>query len=190
MDAFLESLKEAHEEVMNATGWGVFFSGEGQKWSMSPIGAFQQFRKEVAAFISAVNWWEPYFRYLALFHLTVAVTVVLTTWRASIDRIFVVTVLLLLVVWGSSYLNEWGSSHASQIFVEKGANYFDPSGLFIMVTLDMPLFLLVLWLQARAFLQLLRLMVVVKRNQIKREMEKFPCGRKGERPAASSKKKT
>nr|CCC96124.1 unnamed protein product [Trypanosoma congolense IL3000] len=166
MDEWWELLKKAHEEVMNATGWGALLSGEGKWWSASPSGAVQQGWKEVTAFIAAVDWWEPFFTYLAAFHIVVATAVVLLTWGASPERLIAVDVLLLLLIWCSSYLNDIGRSYAPFLFVEKGANYFDASGLFVTVTYALPLFLLVLWLQGRIIVRLLKLMVAVKRKQM------------------------
>ncbi|ESS68565.1 hypothetical protein TCDM_02735 [Trypanosoma cruzi Dm28c] len=126
--------------------------------------------QQVSDFVAAVNWSEPFFTYLALFHTIVIVLVLVLTWRASAERIFVVAFFVLLLGWCSSYLNEYGRLHAAEIFVEKGVNYFDRGGLFISVVYFCPIFLVALLLQGRILLQMLRLMVDTKRRQLRKEM--------------------
>ncbi|KAH9578661.1 Transmembrane protein 18 [Trypanosoma melophagium] len=171
MDELWKTLVDAHMEVMNATGWGSLIDSLRASWNgdgnISSVGLLYQ---NVRAFLDAVNWSEPFFTYLAIFHIVVIIIVAALTWRASTERIFVVDVLVLLLGWCSSYLNDWGRSHAAEIFVEKGVNYFDRDGLFISVVYWIPLFLVALGLQGRIFLNLLQLMVKTKRRQLQREM--------------------
>ncbi|ORC87464.1 uncharacterized protein TM35_000222630 [Trypanosoma theileri] len=171
MEELWKTLVDAHMEVMNATGWGSLLEGLGASWkgdgNSSLVGSLYQ---NVRAFVDAVNWSEPFFTYLAVFHIVVIILVIALTWRASTERIFAIDVLVLLLGWCSSYLNDYGSSHAAEIFIEKGVNYFDPDGLFISVVYWIPLFLLALALQGRIFLRLLQLMVKTKRRQLQKEM--------------------
>ncbi|KEG15592.1 hypothetical protein DQ04_00031260 [Trypanosoma grayi] len=170
MEGLWEVLKDAHMEVLNATGWGTLFNGVVGSWSGEGDGMLRYYYKQVAAFVAAVNWSEPFFTYLAAFHVTVVLVVVALTWRASTERIFVVDLVVLLLGWCSSYLNDLGNAYASKIFVEDGVNYFDRSGLFVSVVYWLPLFFVALVLQGCILLQVLRLMVATKRRQLQQEM--------------------
>ncbi|RNF27539.1 uncharacterized protein Tco025E_00189 [Trypanosoma conorhini] len=171
MEGIWKSLVDAHLELLNATGWGALLDVLNASWSEGGGGVLRLIYQPVSEFVAAVNWSEPFFAYLALFHLAVIVLVLMLTWRASAERIFVVDVLVLLLGWCSSHLNEFGRSHASEIFLEKGVNYFDREGLFISVVYWCPLFLLALLLQGRLLLQMLKLMIATKRKQLRKEMK-------------------
>ncbi|EKG03601.1 hypothetical protein TCSYLVIO_005347 [Trypanosoma cruzi] len=170
MEELRKTLKDAHLEVLNATGWGTLLDGLAASWRDGGSDMLPFIYQQVSDFVAAVNWSEPFFTYLALFHTIVIVLVLVLTWRASAERIFVVAFFVLLLGWCSSYLNEYGRLHAAEIFVEKGVNYFDRGGLFISVVYFCPIFLVALLLQGRILLQMLRLMVDTKRRQLRKEM--------------------
>ncbi|EKF33422.1 hypothetical protein MOQ_002713 [Trypanosoma cruzi marinkellei] len=170
MEELRKTLKDAHLEVLNATGWGRLLDGLAASWKDGGSDMLLFIYKQVGDFVAAVNWSEPFFTYLALFHTLVIVLVLVLTWRASAERIFVVALFVLLLGWCSSYLNEFGRLHAAEIFVEKGVNYFDRGGLFISVVYFCPIFLVALLLQGRILVQMLRLMVDTKRKQLRKEM--------------------
>ncbi|ESL10913.1 hypothetical protein TRSC58_01346 [Trypanosoma rangeli SC58] len=196
MEGLWTTLVDAHLEVLNATGWGALLDGLAVSWSEGGSGMLYFIYQQVSDFVAAVNWSEPFFTYLALFHLAVIVLVLALTWHASVERIFVVDALVLLLGWCSSHINEFGRSHASAIFVEKGVNYFDRGGLFITVVYWCPLFIVALLLQGRLFVQMLRWMIVTKRKQLQKEMKERAAavgGGKGagvETPSTDTAKKT
>ncbi|KAG8342230.1 putative Transmembrane protein 18 [Trypanosoma vivax] len=168
MEALAEKLRLAHEELLNATELGPLLDMLGKTAYSGSQNLLQLAYEEVLAFINAVKWSEPIFKYILLLHSLLIILTLTALWRNSLKQMIALEVALLLMAWCVPYLNDWGSANADKIFVEKGLNYFDEGGFFVTVMFWLPFFLLALFLQICVLVQLVKLMVEVKIRQLSR----------------------
>lgn len=175
---FRDQFLAAHEEVMRATGWDHILENitymyrsatAGGEWGPSALAA--ELVSQVRAFVDAVDWTgEPFFRYLAAFHITVAAIVLynnlLPHRRPSEERLLVLSVVLLALAGLTYPLHYLGMQYGGALFKEKGLNYFEDSGIFIAAVYFLPLAVWCVLVQVRLFAQLFVLMADVKRRQL------------------------
>lgn len=161
---------KAHNEVMESTGLRTVLNA----FASSPpsSGAFLSgVWEEAMTFYRAVNWSEPFFRYLVAFHVVVWLSVLYGTHGATSDeRLIAVCATLTLAVLAGMWLNKVGSRYASSLFVEPDVNYFSEDGFFIVAVYMAPLILLIVCLKIRMACRVVKLMVEVKRAQIRRKL--------------------
>ncbi|AYU81939.1 conserved hypothetical protein [Leishmania infantum JPCM5] len=202
--SFLASLQEwlgsvedefwtAHNEVMEATGARAFVDAAAAS-SLSIGSLAEGFLREIYNFYTAVNWSEPFFRYLGVFHAVVWVAAITATWGAvSDERIMVVCAVLGVLVLSGIPANSYAGRHAERLFQEPGVNYFTEDGTMMMVVYLLPLLVLLVYLQLRQGYRVVSLMVQLKRAQLRRRMRqearRESCGgAHGEEAAGDSKK--
>lgn len=118
------------------------------------------------AFSDAINWSEPFFKYLGGFHA--AFWLFCFVWsRNNSNRTAICLCAAILAGLAMPYLNDFGSQHHEQLFVlEKGMNYFDANGTFMAALFGAPMILLSVLLQVKLLYYVAVMMVKVKRAQI------------------------
>lgn len=165
---------KAHGEVMNATGFQkVLDAFAGSSNASDSPSLLLRIREDAIDFYRAVNWSEPFLRYLAVFHmLTWAVVFYVTRGPVSDERLIAVCVVLTVMVLAGMPLNGVGSRYAASLFTEPDANYFSEDGIFVAVVYMVPLILLIVCLQIRMACRVVKLMVQVKRAQVKRKLRR------------------
>lgn len=163
MEEFVQTLKDAHEEVM-AQLIGSFNLSSVFSGSSEGRGVISSFM----AFTAAVDWTEPFFLYLLAFHAAVWVGVIL--WAKTAGRILATMIAVMLVVLPASHVNEWAGRHY-KLFFREDVNYFDEGGIFISVVLSAPFLVLAFVVQVRLLLSAASLMIKVKRLKIKAEQQ-------------------
>ncbi|KPI84600.1 hypothetical protein ABL78_6361 [Leptomonas seymouri] len=161
---------KAHSEVMNATGFRRVLDTFADSNEISGS-FFSHILAEAKDFYRAVNWSEPFFRCLAAFHIFMWVATLYSA-RGSVsdERLIAVCVALTCAVLAGIALNNLGSRYASSIFVEPDVNYFSEDYLFIAVVYMAPLVALIIALQIRIVCRVVKLMVQVKRAQVRRKL--------------------
>ena len=172
----LEQLKEAHDEVMaglNVPSWEEVM-GEGAPSMLTDLWKF----------IDAVDWRnEPFFMYLAGFYCILMIAFI---WcLRTPDRTMGFSLVLVVLGLSTSYLNTLGEQYGKEyLFVGKGVNYFESSGIFVSVVFGVPILIMLLLCTVRMLFGVCGLMVEKKAHQMKRG-----AGGKGVEGAAVSKKK-
>lgn len=169
----LENLKaaffEAHEEVMRATGWDKLLENlrVAVEQSPSPLIVLQE---TALTFVASINWREPFFHYLAAFHVVLWTAVLYATWGpVSDERLLLFGFFLGGLALSSSSLNSLALQHRSSLFTEPDLNYFDEDGLFLIIVFATPTMCLLVLQLARLGWRMLTLMVKVKRAQVRQK---------------------
>lgn len=191
--AVVAELWRAHEEVMANLPIPTA-AGIAEAWAQPGVtGA-------LGDFIRAVDWSEPFFRYLAAFHVLTYALV----WRGgrSTTGALVSLVVLMVLVLSASHLNDLGSAHHTDIFRKKTleenqgnllapahTNYFDASGIFISAVFSAPLVLLAFATQIRLFAQAGSMMVTIKKGQLREQRKQPQVDAGGEGKTQGKKKK-
>ncbi|KAG5470366.1 hypothetical protein LSCM4_03062 [Leishmania orientalis] len=176
--SFLESLRAwvgkvedelwaAHDEFMNATGARAFLDAAAMS-SFSMDSLSEGFLQGIYNFYTAVNWSEPFFRYLCVFHIIVWVAAIAATWGAvSDERITVVCVVLVVLLLSGIPANSFAGRHAAWFFREPGVNYFTEDGIVMVVVYALPVLILLVCLQLRQICRLVSLMLQLKRAKLR-----------------------
>ena len=165
MEEFWATIVDAHNEVMDALGVANITSKVIEAVTTGP-GVFDGLR----AFIDAVDWTEPFFLYLAMFHLSLFGLAVGVSWDSP-GRTAGVMLFLLALSVSSSALNDLGKQHYQYLFVDQKTNYFDDRGVFISAVFAGPLMVLAFVLQIKMFIGLAKMMIVVKRGKFREEQK-------------------
>lgn len=183
MEEFWTNLVEAHNEVMDALGVANLTAKVTEAVTTGP-GVFDGLR----AFIDAVDWTEPFFLYLAMFHLSLFGLVIGISWDSPARTAGVMVFLLALSV-SSGVLNDLGREHYGSLFVDQKTNYFDERGVFISAVFAGPIIVLAFVLQIKMFVGLAKMMIVVKRGKFREaQQQREKAG--GSSKGGSSKKKS
>lgn len=175
-DAWLADVEvefwKAHNEVMDATGFRNVLDSLAST-SFSPSSIVAHVKADAKDFFKAVNWSEPFFRYLAAFHVLILIAVFyFTRGPVSDERLITVCVALTVTVLAGMGLNTLGDRYASALFEEKDVNYFTEDGIFVAVVFMAPLIVLIVCLQVRMGCRVVKLMVQVKQAQVKRTLRR------------------
>lgn len=85
-------------------------------------------------YLKAIDWTEPWFSALAIFHVTCAILTVTTRKAGVIQSIYFAALMLLVLC--AEYINEWAAKNWSLFSRQQ---YFDSNGLFISVVFSVPL---------------------------------------------------
>ena len=156
---FFAQLQDAHNEVvgsLNIPSWDEVMGDDAPSMLA-----------DLWKFVDAVDWRnEPFFKYLAGFY---AVLVIVFVWSlTTVDRTVGMTVVLVALGLSTTFLNTLGEQYGGEyLFVGKGVNYFEPSGIFVSVVFGLPLLLLLFVATGRVLLGVCRLMVDKKVHQMK-----------------------
>lgn len=86
------------------------------------------------SFLQSVDWKEPWFSGLAIFHVTCAILTVLTRNLGVIQSAYFG--FLMILVFCAEYINEWAASNWNMFARQQ---YFDSNGLFISIVFSVPL---------------------------------------------------
>lgn len=165
---------------MAATRWDELLNNFLPSFRRAPSLTLEA-RRQAWLFYHAVNWSEPFFKYLGVFHVNMLVISIIATWgNASPERILCMVAVLLFFSFLAFPINSYGSAHAEEIFFEPGVNYFDENGLFIAVVYWLPLVLMAGVQIMRLFLRLLEMMVEVKKKQLQAEQRQLARARRAE----------
>ncbi|GET91711.1 hypothetical protein, conserved [Leishmania tarentolae] len=172
---------KAHNEVMEETGARALI--DAATASSFSIGSLTQgFLHEIHNFYAAVNWSEPFFRYLGIFHVVVWVATITATWGAvSDERIMAVCAILGVLLLLGIPANSYAGRHAEWLLQEPGVNYFTEDGIMMMVIYLLPLLVLLVYLQLRQGYRIVSLMTQLKREQIRRRMRQEARCKNGSR---------
>ncbi|XP_076456743.1 transmembrane protein 18-like [Babylonia areolata] len=119
------------------------------------------------SYLKTIDWTEPWFAGLALFHVVCAITTFLTCRHHTLQG--VVFALFLMLVGCSEYINQFAAQHWKKFSRQQ---YFDSNGLFISVVFSVPilincLVIVVLWLKMSA-----DLMRNIRRKQLQQGARK------------------
>ncbi|CCW68442.1 unnamed protein product [Phytomonas sp. Hart1] len=161
MGTFISLFKDSHAELLKAIHWDDILLSFTQSEKSSSL--WEGFLQEMNLFYHSVNWSEPFFAYLAVFHIVIIVfTVYKTIFRPySLERLFAFSIFLLILAFGALPLNRIGRKYGKLIFRESGVNYFDESGIFLTLLYWVPLVFHVVWIEiciiVRASLEIARL---------------------------------
>lgn len=187
MEGVIKSLIDAHNEVMEQTGWGRLLANLTAAVQLLPE-ASQSILEEVSFFRHSVHWGDPFFKCLLAFHVGVATLVVylvFVRWQPKRPRpegvtramelaaghveekLFALSVVLVLFSLSAYPLNALGTRHGHRLFADAETNYFDGNVIFIGVVYWLPLVLLSLLVQLKLMFNVLRLLVVSKGEQLK-----------------------
>lgn len=98
------------------------------------------------AFLTSIDWSEPWFSGLVVFHVICAILTVLSRKKGMVQAVYFGV--LMVVVLCAEFVNEWAAANWN-LFARQ--QYFDSNGLFISVVFSMPLLmnclvLVVFWL--------------------------------------------
>ncbi|KAK7091808.1 transmembrane protein 18-like [Littorina saxatilis] len=112
-------------------------------------------------YLASIDWSEPWFLALGVFHVTCFLATYLTRNHLTIQGI--VFACFLALVGCSEYINGFAAKHAGEFARQQ---YFDSNGLFISVVFSVPilvncLIIVVLWLMTSA-----NLMGSIRRKQL------------------------
>lgn len=150
-------LQEAHHEVISAL----------------PLPSYEDLTEGpgvlsgLKTFADAINWSEPFFKYLLAFHALTWIFVFVWS-RNSANRTAACLGLAVAVGLSLPYLNDLGAAYHENLFVqEKGINYFDANGTFLSAMLGAPIIVLALLLQVKLLYYVAVMMVKLKRAQLK-----------------------
>eukprot|EP00656_Telonema_subtile_P025142 TRINITY_DN27246_c0_g1_i1.p1 TRINITY_DN27246_c0_g1~~TRINITY_DN27246_c0_g1_i1.p1 ORF type:complete len:196 (-),score=33.06 TRINITY_DN27246_c0_g1_i1:14-601(-) len=119
-------------------------------------------------FIDAVDWRnEPFFMYLAGFYGVLAIAFL---WcLRTPDRTMGFTLVLVVLGLSTSYINTLGEQYGSEyLFLGKGVNYFEASGIFVSIVFGVPILCMLLLCTVRMLFGVCGLMVEKKVHQMKR----------------------
>lgn len=99
-------------------------------------------------YLSTIDWYDPWFRYLLLFHILCCLMTILITIKKIPILQFAYFGLLLMMVFFSENLNEWAAQNY-KLFSKQ--QYFDSNGLFISTVFSTPilincLVMVIMWL--------------------------------------------
>jgi len=122
------------------------------------------FSEAFFGFFRAVNWTEPFILSLITLHVTMALLAVLTRRQTTVQT--VLWLLLLLAAWMARWLNDLGSQFWREFATQ---NYFDTQGFFVSVMYTLPLMLICLFIVANFVLLASRLLIQVKRAELRRQ---------------------
>lgn len=167
-----EEFWKAHNELMDALG--VHRLLEAAATSPVSVGSLVRgFPSEVRRFYTAVDWTEPFFRYLGGFHVAVWVITLALTWGpVSDERILGACAAIGVLLLSGMPLNSYAGQHADVLFQEPGVNYFTEDGIMMMIVYMLPLLVLLVGLQLRLAYRVIKLMVLVKRAQVRRRLRR------------------
>ncbi|KAG5470781.1 hypothetical protein LSCM1_02031 [Leishmania martiniquensis] len=167
-----DELWRAHDEFLNVTGARAFLDAAStSSFSMRSIS--DRFLEDIFNFYTAVNWSEPFFRYLCAFHIVVWVTAIAATWGAvSDERITGVCVMVGVLLLAGIPANAYAGRHAEWIFREPGVNYFTEDGTMLMVLYAVPMLALMVCLQLRQVCRVVWLMVQLHRAKLRLQLRK------------------
>lgn len=129
MAAIWEQLQAAHDEVMSQLPIGQIWGA----WEKSAV------TTQLYAFVSAVDWSEPFFLGLAALHAAILGGLVILARRASSEIVMVYFFFVVTAVFAAEYLNQWGSRHHAALFPRSNVNYFDEGGIFVSAVFSAPL---------------------------------------------------
>jgi hypothetical protein len=154
MDDFVTTITQAHNEVMEALRWNATEIMEGP-------GVLSGVRD----FIGAVEWEEPFFKWLFCAHFALAAVVLNVVIHHSGNTVAGLFMVLALSVFGAQYINDFGRQHFRTLFPLHETNYFDTNGTFISAIFSAPLLFWAFVLQLRLLVTVSKMLVVVKRRQ-------------------------
>lgn len=187
MESVVNKFWEAHHELMEQTGWGDIAANLSLALRATPD-AVRELVQEAKFFRYAINWNEPFFKYLAAFHVVLyAMVLYAVFWRwqptrprpegvsramelarsHAEEKLFALSMALVLLSFSAYPLNRLGAKYGAQLFVESGVNYFDDNILFVGVVYWFPLVLLSLLVQLKLLFNVVRLMAVAKGEQMR-----------------------
>ncbi|XP_052777598.1 transmembrane protein 18-like [Mya arenaria] len=86
------------------------------------------------AYLQAIDWTDPWFCGLGIFHVTCAILTILTRNKGVLQAVYF-SVLMVLVLC-AEYINQWAAQNW-KLFSKQ--QYFDSKGLFISVVFSVPL---------------------------------------------------
>ncbi|KAJ3417188.1 hypothetical protein HDV05_006394 [Chytridiales sp. JEL 0842] len=147
--------------------------------------ALKGFMKDSRRFVTAIDWSEPLILSMLTFHL---LSFLFILWnRNNTTFLSLALFTLAFLPLSAEHINAWASRNHALL---ASTNYFDKNGLFISTLLSGPVVVnlgLVMMFLLRG---VVRLMVDVKKKQLKRGMEKKEAKQEGKKEAKKEGKKT
>lgn len=108
-------------------------------------------------YLASIDWYDPWFRYLLLFHVVCCAVTILIRRRTGFQ--FVWFGFLLLLVFFAENINEWAALNY-KLFSKQ--QYFDSNGLFISTIFSTPILINCLIMVVFWLLDMSRLMMDVR----------------------------
>mmetsp|Transcript_34238 Transcript_34238/g.110367 ORF Transcript_34238/g.110367 Transcript_34238/m.110367 type:complete len:165 (-) Transcript_34238:30-524(-) len=139
------------------------------------------FADDVRGFVHAVDWTEPWLKGLLGLHLSVWAVVIVT--RRVNELQMALLVAILGAVYGAERLNALGAAHWREFATQ---DYFDERGVFVALLYCTPLLLAAGFILLNALRTTARLLVEVKRRELRANAKARAKGGGGE---GGSKKK-
>ncbi|KAI8615992.1 transmembrane protein 18-domain-containing protein [Chytriomyces sp. MP71] len=126
---------------------------------------FSDFKRDVAAFVEAVDWTDPLFVKLGALHLAVSLAVAYLWWsRRAASRLgFAFLILLAGLILASEHINTWARNNHDLV---AKTNYFDKNGAFITAVFSGPLLGNILLLLFAVLREVSALLIMSKRRQL------------------------
>ncbi|CAD2215967.1 hypothetical protein AGDE_08473 [Angomonas deanei] len=116
MEKIRQAFAEAHNEVMHAIGVEEIV----RQFQANMEDGFAVWKDTFFAFIDAVDWSEPFFKWLAVFHLLVLLcSVYATSGNVSDTRIFATLFVVIFLAACMLPLNYLGIQYNHLLFREK-----------------------------------------------------------------------
>ncbi|XP_063407632.1 transmembrane protein 18-like isoform X1 [Mytilus trossulus] len=122
-------------------------------------------------YLASIDWTDPWFRYLLLFHVICCLTTIVIRKKSNIQ--FIYFGFLIVMVYLSEYINEWAAKNYKSFSRQQ---YFDSNGLFISTVFSTPILINCLIMVIMWLLNMSKLMSEVRyvKHRSKRKNESEP----------------
>ena len=130
----------------------------------------QNFREHFEAFVSAINWKEPFVQLILAFHAIMILLAFIACKKQNTNMKFVLFSLIGGVIYFAENLNLYGAQHWDELGITQ--NYFDSSGAFMASVVCTPLMLIFTGMMFHLFAEVKDLMVQLKVMKIKQQQRK------------------
>jgi len=129
----------------------------------SPV-YFQKYewRDAFIGFFYAIDWDEPFIRWILYFHLAIILLAIFT--RKYYNMQVFIWICLLGLIYCASYINEYGAEHYFEFATQ---DYFDPRGVFISFLFSLPLIAITLGITINFVWFTSTLLIEVKRAEMR-----------------------
>jgi len=180
MDPLWRALNATEDAESATDAWAQVsegFANASEAFTLEKLSElFGKASNEVSAnwrkFTGAVDWREPWIQYMFAVELSLFLSFVLMWWfRFSAEAKMVLFLTVLALCGGASLFNSWAMADENwKLFSSQ--KYFDESGTFLAVVWCAPLLCLSFCLLIAILLDVARLLVSVKREQLMRKKRK------------------
>eukprot|EP00796_Vickermania_ingenoplastis_P002024 gene2024-1214_t len=134
----METWKAAHDDLMKELGWDLLISNISVAFSDAPH-ILPEVWHQITLFHAAVNWRDPFFTYLGVFHMTLyTLAFISCRCKCSETVLLIMSSGMIMLASTAFFFLGWLHDHAN-LFFSDHANYFDEAGLFLAVVFWLPI---------------------------------------------------